>query len=191
MIGLLTFGSTPEMLALSILVSTFFLEDAAIGYAAFLAATGMIAPPVAFVVLFLGIYVGDVGLYFLGAVARRHERARRFIGEHRINCARTWLRRRSLVTLIGARVVPGSRLPIYAASGFLHVPFMTFAGTTAATTLAWTAAIFSAIYAFGLHATEIFGDFKYVAALVVLAVILGGPFLSARFIARQTRVERV
>jgi membrane protein DedA with SNARE-associated domain len=191
MSGILTFGSTPEMLALSILVSTFFLEDAAIGYAAFLAATGMIAPQLAFVVLFLGIYVGDVGLYFLGAIARRYDRARRFIGEHRIHCARTWLGKRSLLTLIGARVVPGSRLPIYAASGFLHVPFTTFAGTTAATTLAWTAAIFSAIYAFGLHTTEVFGDFKYAAVFVVVAVIFGGPFLSARFFARKMRVERV
>lgn len=191
MIGALTFGSTPAMLALSILVSTFFLEDAAIGYAAFLAATGMIAPQVAFVVLFFGIYVGDVGLYFLGASARRYDRARRFIGEHRIQHARIWLRRRSLLTLIGARIVPGSRLPIYAASGFLHVPFMTFASTTAAATFAWTAAIFSAIYAFGLHATEVFGDFKYVAAFVVAALILGGPFLSARFFARQTSAENV
>jgi membrane protein DedA with SNARE-associated domain len=191
MISALTFGSTPAMLALSILVSTFFLEDAAIGYAAFLAATGMIAPHVAFVVLFLGIYVGDVGLYFLGAAARRYERARRLIGEHRIHHARMWLRRRSLLTLIGARIVPGSRLPIYAASGFLHVPFITFACTTAAATFAWTVAIFSAIYAFGLHATEVFGDFKYVAAFVVVAIVLGGPFLSARYFARHTSAEHV
>lgn len=191
MIPSLLLGSTPETLALSILVSTFFLEDAAIGYAAFLAATGMIAPHFAFVVLFLGIYVGDVGLYFLGAAARRFERARVFIGERRIHHARKWLRRRSLLTLVGARIVPGSRLPIYAASGFLHIPFMTFASTTAAATFAWTAAIFSAIYAFGMHATQLFGEFKYVAAFIIVAIILGGPFLSARLIARQTSAEHV
>lgn len=190
MITALTLGSTPAMLALSILVSTFFLEDAAIGYAAFLAATGMIAPHLAFAVLFFGIYVGDVGLYFLGAAARRYERARRFIGEHRIDQARMWLYRRSLLTLIGARIVPGSRLPIYAASGFLHIPFVKFAGITAAATFAWTAGIFSAIYAFGLHASEIFGDFKYAAAFVVVALVLGGPLLSARYFTRQTSVER-
>jgi membrane protein DedA with SNARE-associated domain len=149
----------------------------------------MIAPHVAFAVLFLGIYVGDVGLYFLGAAARRYERARKFIGEHRINQARMWLCRRALLTLIGARIVPGSRLPIYAASGFLHIPFVKFAGITAAATFAWTAGIFSAIYGFGLHATEIFGDFKYVAAFVAVALVLGGPFVSARYFTRQTSVE--
>ncbi|MEI9887110.1 MAG: VTT domain-containing protein [Rhizomicrobium sp.] len=179
-------GSSPETLALSILVSTFFLEDAAIGYAALLATTGMIAPHLAFAVLFLGIYVGDIGLYFLGAAARRFERARLFIGEGRIMTARKWLRHRSVLTLIGARVVPGSRLPIYAASGFLHLPFMTFASTTAAATLAWTGAIFSGIYAFGMHATELFGEFKYGAVAVVALIVIGGPFLSARLFARKT-----
>src|SRR5690348_803800 len=130
-------GSSPEMLALSILVSTFFLEDAAIAYAALLATTGMIAPVFAFSVLFIGIYVGDVGLYYLGAVARRFEFARAWIGEGRICQARRLLRRRALVTLIGARAIPGSRLPIYAASGFVRLPFATFAATTAVATLVW------------------------------------------------------
>jgi membrane protein DedA with SNARE-associated domain len=178
-------GSNPEALALSILVSTFFLEDAAIGYAALLAATGMIAPQLAFIVLFLGIYIGDVGLYFLGAAARRYERVRAFVGEGRICRARHWLRKRSVLALIGARVVPGSRLPIYAASGFLHVPFPTFASATAAASFAWTGAIFGAIYAFGMHATELFGMYKYPIAAAVAAVVLGGPFLSARLFARR------
>ncbi len=184
-------GSSPEVLAISILVSTFFLEDAAIGYAALLAATGMIAPQLAFAVLFAGIYLGDVGLYFLGAAARRHERARRLIGEGRIAAARKWLRRRSVLALVGARMVPGSRLPIYAASGFLHMPFLTFAAATAAASLAWTGAIFSGIYAFGMHAAELFGDFKYAAAGIVAAAVLIGPLVSARLIARKTEAEHV
>jgi len=184
-------GSSPEVLAISILISTFFLEDAAIGYAALLATTGMIAPPFAFSVLFAGIYLGDVGLHFLGAAARRHARVRGFIGEGRIAVARKWLGRRSVLTLIGARVVPGSRLPIYAASGFLHMPFLTFASATAAASLAWTGAIFSAIYTFGMHAAELLGDFKYAAAGIVLAVAVIAPLLSAHWIARKTEQGHV
>jgi membrane protein DedA with SNARE-associated domain len=167
------------------------LEDAAIGYAALLATTGMIAPPLAFAVLFAGIYLGDVGLYFLGAAARRHERARTLIGESRIMAARKWLRRRALLALIGARIVPGSRLPIYAASGFLHMPFLTFASTTAAASLAWTGALFGAIYAFGMHATELLGDFKYAAAAIALVVMAIAPLFSARLIARKAQAEHV
>src|SRR5690348_6144485 len=91
-------SSNPEMLALTILVSTFFLEDVAIGYAGVLSATGVIAPPLAFVALFLGVYMGDLGLYFLGAGARHHKRLQRFIGEGRIQQAGKWLKRRSVIT---------------------------------------------------------------------------------------------
>lgn len=180
-------GSSPEMLALSIFISTFALEDAAIGYAALLAATGMIAPGFAFSVLFSGIYLGDVGLYFLGAAAQRYEPVRARIGERRILEARKWLRNRAVLTLIGARLVPGSRLPVYLASGFLHLPLAMFASATAAATFVWTVAIFSAIYGFGLHATELFGQYKYSAVVVVAAVVLGAPLLSSRFFAKRAR----
>ncbi|HEY2837108.1 MAG TPA: VTT domain-containing protein [Rhizomicrobium sp.] len=179
-------GASPEMLALTILVSTFFLEDIAIGYAGFLAAAGMISPSLAFIALFLGVYLGDLGLYFLGVGAKHHKRIRRFIGEDRVRQAGKWLRRRSVITLIGARMVPGSRLPIYAASGFLHLPFATFASTTAATSLVWTFALFITVYAFGISATDLFGPFKYVAAAGMAAAVFGAPFLWTRLVARSS-----
>jgi membrane protein DedA with SNARE-associated domain len=180
-------GATPEALALSILVSTFFLEDAAIGYAALLATGGMIGPRTAFIVLFLGIYFGDLGLYFLGAAARRYAPARRQIGEGRLARAHRWLGRHVLLTLIGARLVPGSRLPVYAASGFLQVPLAAFAATTGVASLVWTGVLFSVIYFFGLHATELFGAFKYAVAAIFIAVVVIGPILSARWIGREPR----
>jgi len=183
--------SSPGALAISILVSTFFLEDAAIGYAALLAATGMIAPPFAFSVLFAGIYLGDVGLYLLGAAARRYARVRALIGEGRIAVARKWIQRRSVLALVAARIVPGSRLPIYAASGFLHMPFLTFAVATAAASLAWTGALFSGIYAFGMHAAELFGDFKYAAVGTVIAAIVVASLASARWVARKAEAGHV
>jgi len=174
------FGSSPEALALSILASTFFLEDAAIGYAALLATTGMIAPHFAYSVLFFGIYLGDLGLYFLGAAARHYHFARSLIGEARLARADHWIGRHSLSALLLARAVPGTRLPVYAASGFLRVPFLLFAGATAGASLAWTAALFGAIYAFGMHAAELFGQFKYAACGVLALVILCAPLLARR-----------
>lgn len=187
MLNLCHIGSSPELLALSILVSTFFLEDVAIGYAAFLAASGALAPPLSFASLLLGVYLGDLGLYLLGAAARRNMRIRRFIGEDRISRAGSWLAKRAVWTLIGARVVPGSRLPIYAAGGFLRLPFRIFASTTAATSLVWTAAVFSAIYTFGIRSDALFGEFKYGAALAGLLILLGAPFISARLMANRAR----
>jgi membrane protein DedA with SNARE-associated domain len=184
-------GSSPLVLALSILISTFVLEDAAIGYAALLATTGMIAPRFAFAALFLGIYLGDVGLYVLGAAARRHPRVRAFVGVHRVARAREWLERRAVWALIGARAVPGSRLPIYAASGFLRMPFAIFAGVTAAASLVWTGAIFGGIYTFGQHATALPGPFKYAAGFAIAAIVIAGPVVSARLVGREAGTAHV
>jgi membrane protein DedA with SNARE-associated domain len=179
-------GCSPAALALSILASTFFLEDAAIGYAALLATTGMIAPDLAYGVLFFGIYAGDLGLYFLGAAARHYAFARGLIGQGRIAQADVWIGRHSLLALLVARVVPGTRLPVYTASGFLHVPFALFAVATAGASLAWTAALFSAIYAFGMNAAQLFGEYKYVAGAVIVAGILSVSILSTRYASRKT-----
>ncbi len=182
------FGSSPEALALSILASTFFLEDAAIFYAALLATTGMIAPHLAFCVMFAGIYLGDLGLYLLGAAARHYAFARSLIGEARIAQADSWIGHHALQALIVARAVPGTRLPVYAASGFLRVPFTLFALATAGASLAWTSALFAAIYAFGMHAAELFGEFKYLVGGAVALTALCVPLLMKRFFAKASHV---
>ncbi|HEX2590770.1 MAG TPA: VTT domain-containing protein [Rhizomicrobium sp.] len=174
-------SSSPYLLAGSIVISTFILEDAAIVYAALIATGGMISPSAAFLALFAGIYAGDIGLYFLGAAAHCSKRARAFLGETRIATAQHWLERRATAALIGARFVPGSRLPIYTVSGFLGVPFALFASITGIASLVWSAAVFTLVYLFGAHITDSFGAARYVIAVPVLLVIAFGPGLIARF----------
>jgi membrane protein DedA with SNARE-associated domain len=147
--------------------------------AALLAASGMIAAPLAFVALYGGIVVSDWGLYGLGAAARSSLFARRIVGEDRITRARSWLRGNLLPTLIGVRLLPGSRFPAYTASGFLRVPFRPFAAITAAISLVWTAAIFTSVLVFGAHAAML-GPWKYAAGAAFGAVIIFGPSLWLR-----------
>jgi hypothetical protein len=58
------------------------LEDAATAGAALLAADGIVPVSVAIVALFVGITLGDLGLYGLGWLAARNARARRML-QHR------------------------------------------------------------------------------------------------------------
>ncbi len=186
----LTISSDPIVLALAIFAATFFLEDATMVAAALLAASGMLPAPVAFVALYVGIVVSDWGLYGLGAVARSSELARRIISDDRISTARSWLRGRLLPTLIGVRLVPGSRFPAYTASGFLRVPFRPFAAITAMMSFVWTATIFTSVLLFGVHATML-GPWKYAAGALFAAAALFGPSLWIRFAHRGTRGELV
>jgi membrane protein DedA with SNARE-associated domain len=179
---LLALGTSPWTIALAIIAATFVLEDVATIAAALLAADGMITPFAALAALVTGIFAGDLGLYGLGATARTREWARRMIGERRMAKGRGWLKRRYIPALIGARFMPGFRLPTYTASGFLGLPFGPFAGVAAGAGLLWTSLVFSLVFFFGLMIVENLGAWRWAIAAALLAVILLGPMIAERFV---------
>jgi membrane protein DedA with SNARE-associated domain len=178
--ALLALGTTPWAIAAAIVLATFVLEDVATIAAAFLAATGMVAPAVALSALFFGIFAGDLALYGLGSAARTRAWARRMIGERRMTKGRLWLKRRYLTALLGARFMPGFRLPTYTASGFLGLPFWPFAGVAAGAGLAWTTLVFSLVFFFGVMAVEELGVWRWALGAALLALILAGPAIADR-----------
>ncbi len=182
---LLSLGSNPWAIAVAIIVATFVLEDAATIAGALLAASGVIAPVAVLAALFAGIFAGDLGLYGLGAAARTRAWARRLIGERRMDKGRSWLRRRYIAALLGARFMPGFRLPTYSASGFLGLPFWPFAGVAAAAGLVWTTIVFSLVYTFGLMIVENLGVWRWALAALLLVLVLAGPAIAERFVARN------
>lgn len=186
---LLSLGSNPWAIAFAIVAATFVLEDVATIAAALLAADDMIAPPAALGALFAGIFAGDLGLYGLGAAARTRDWARRLIGERRMVKGRVWLKRRYVGALIGARFMPGFRLPAYSASGFLGLPFWPFAGIAAAAGLVWTTLVFSLVYYFGLMIVEGLGVWRWALAALLLALVLAGPAIAERIVARRANDE--
>lgn len=180
--ALLALGSNPWAIALAIVLATFVLEDAATIGAALLAAAGGVEPGIALGALFAGIFMGDLMLYGLGAAARTREWARHMIGEKRMVKGRVWLRRRYITALIGARFMPGFRLPTYAASGFLGLPFWPFAGVAAGAGLVWTSLVFSLVFFFGLMVVEHLGVWRWVLAALLLTLVLVGPWLAERLV---------
>lgn len=181
---LLSLGSNPWAIAIAIIAATFILEDVATIAAALLAADGMIPPPAALAALFAGIFAGDLSLYGLGAAARTRDWARRFIGERRMAKGKSWLQRRYIGALVGARFMPGFRLPTYAASGFLGLPFWPFAGVAAGAGLLWTTLVFSLVFFFGVMIVEHLGVWRWALAVLLLALVLAGPTLAEVIVAR-------
>lgn len=182
---LLALGSNPWAIAVAIVIATFVLEDAATIAGALLAASGVIAPVAVLAALFTGIFAGDLGLYGLGAAARTRAWARRLIGERRMVKGRAWLKRRYIPALLGARFMPGFRLPTYSASGFLGLPFWPFAGVATCAGLVWTMIVFSLVYTFGLMIVENLGIWRWALAALLIALMLTGPIIAERIAARR------
>lgn len=173
----LALGTNPVALVTAIILTTFVLEDAASIGAALLASAGSISPPLAMAALVLGIFAGDLALYGLGYAARSQHWARKRIGDKHIERGRRWLNGRLLAALIVARFIPGARLPAYAASGYLRVPFARFAAITAGAGIVWTIAIFAVVMSVGPDALIALGAWKWLIGAALLVLLVAAPRL--------------
>jgi len=138
---------TQAALALSIFFATFIYEDGATLLAATLSASGRLDPGIGLLVTFLGVWLGDLGLYGLGSgLGRRTNQSRwlqKYLNPESLAKAESWFARRGSLALVMSRAIPGSRLPLYVAAGALRLPVRLFAGTTAACAAVWVSAIFA------------------------------------------------
>src|SRR6266849_4242647 len=196
---MLFFHSLPETqaaLALSIFFATFIYEDGATLLAATLSASGTLDPRIGLLTTFLGIWVGDMGLYGLGSsLGRRTAQSRwlqKYLRPESLANAEGWLAKHGSFALVMSRAIPGSRLPLYVAAGALRLPFRVFAKTTAVCSAVWVCAIF-AIWRFIPKTSS--GHQKFLPWLLTASVLfapwlLGKTAVSVVHRLRATRNHR-
>ena len=171
------FASDPFVIALAIGLFTFVLEDAATTIGALLAAMHIVPASYVLLALYTGIVLGDFGLYGLGWLAARNERARRFVSEERIRQAQQWLENHLFSTLIGVRFAPGIRLPTYTGAGFLGVSFLKFASIVLIAAGLWTVFLFYAVYFFGQIIIDVAGTWGWIAGLLIAIGFFTFPYI--------------
>jgi membrane protein DedA with SNARE-associated domain len=146
MLPFLPLPETQASLALSIVLFSFAYEDGATLLAAALTAAGRIDARLGLISAFLGIWIGDLGLYAAGATfGRRLVRsgwASRFVSPTKLDKAESWFAERGPATLVMSRFVPGSRLPLYLAAGTLRLSAKMFSVVTGICSAVWVTAIF-------------------------------------------------
>src|SRR5271165_3616603 len=171
---------TQAALALSIFLATFIYEDGATVLAATLSASGSLDPRIGLLTTFLGIWLGDMGLYSLGSsLGRRTTQSRwlqKYLKPESLAKAESWFATRGSLALVMSRAIPGSRLPLYVAAGALGLPVRLFAKTTAACSAVWVSAIF-AIWRFIPKTSS--GHQKFLPWLLT-ALLLFAPWLLSK-----------
>jgi membrane protein DedA with SNARE-associated domain len=176
--------SHPLFLPLVIILATFILEDATTILVGVWAATGNLSPEIALVSLYIGIVLGDFGLYASGRLAARPRWGARIARHERLMPFREWLENRLVLATFTVRFLPGLRLPAYTATGFFGMPFRRFALTVMLATAIWTTGLFIAAYFFGGATADVLGDWRWPLCLVpIVALILIGRW-SRRSVAR-------
>jgi membrane protein DedA with SNARE-associated domain len=179
--GLLkTAGHSYLAQGLAIILGTFILEDAATVLAAMRVQTGGVPWWVALVALYVGIVLGDLGLYGLGALAARVPVFRRWIGQERLDRGRNWLAGRVFKVVFISRFLPGMRLPTYTACGFLGASLPRFCLAAIVATLIWTSLLFILSLRVGKFLIDHLGAWRWAGAVgFAIALVLAGR-LAAR-----------
>jgi membrane protein DedA with SNARE-associated domain len=186
-------SETQSALALSIFFATFLYEDGATLLAATLSASGRLDPRIGLLSTFLGIWVGDMGLYGLGSgLGRRTAQWRwlqKYLRPESLLKAEAWLAKHGSFALVMSRAVPGSRLPLYVAAGALRLPVRLFATTTAVCSAVWVSTIF-AIWRFVPRTSS---EHPNLLPSLLIAFLLFAPWLltkAGRSLRGWTRMRR-
>lgn len=159
--------------ALGIFLGSFVSEDAALLGAASLASARLLNPAVALSSAALGICVGDIGLYALArhfgpAISSRSWFSKRLTPE-RLERAQQLSRRWGIPALAASRFIPGTRLPMTVASGFLKMPLRRFASVSALASVLWVFSVFGAVMTLSARTASVKLSFAIIAALLFAA----------------------
>lgn len=185
----------------AIIIGTFILEDPTSIGVGLLIRDGLLDPFVGVLATFLGIFIGDIGLYMLGAVAgKRALRWRpiaRRLPAHHLEALGRWFDRNGWSAVLASRFLPGTRFPLYVAAGIVGTKRSRFALWTFLAVLIWTPVIILIVIFFGEGARRpfqmLFGDgwLSVIAAIILLLVVLRTVAMLTNRIGRQRLIVMI
>jgi len=135
-------GISLLIIMLIIILGTLISEDLTCIGAGLLVARGLIGFWPATLACFLGIFIGDVGLYVAGRVLGRPAIKRAplkwIISEKDLEKSAQWFKVKGPAIIIATRFLPGSRMPTYFSAGVIRAGFWMFIFYFILAGLVWT-----------------------------------------------------
>lgn len=164
--------ASPWLQGVLIALSTFVLEDPTTVGSGLLVAEGHVPYMAAFLGLWIGIAVGDMGLYLAGRLLGPQALRWRLITEPQLARVQHWFDR-NLIAAVGiSRFVPGMRIPTYVGAGLFRASPLRFLGATIAATLVWTILLLNASIYLGEQIFPMLGRYRWPAAILALAAFI-------------------
>lgn len=169
-------GISLLIIMLIIILGTFVSEDLTCIGAGLLAARGLIGFWPATVACFIGIFVGDIGLYLIGRLlgrpAIRKAPFKWFISERDLTKSAEWFKVRGPTIIIATRFLPGSRLPTYISAGIIGAGFWMFTFYFLLAAAVWTPMLVGISKILGNELMRYFSLYQDYAIWVFLAAVM-------------------
>lgn len=173
-------GQSPWLLYACLMVGPFVQEDAAVLGAAAAVAGGMSAIAPAYLAVTVGLCASDLWKYWLGRAARTHAWAQRFAKGEAIQKAQAQLDARMGATIAAFRFVPGTRIALYTAAGYLGASWSRFAFWVVVTAAGFVAFVFAGVITLGMIAGPAVQRYALIAAVAAVAVVISGRIIAQR-----------
>ncbi len=163
----------PWGIYLCLILAPFIQEDAAVILAASSASQGVGDPTLLFISILVGLSASDLWKYWAGRWGRTHQKADWLASHGKVALVRDKVVDQLAMTLMATRFIPGTRIPVYLASGFFKAPFGQFSLWVVLSGALYIVLTFTLFYYLG----EIGGEkaktwAPLVAILLVLLVLL-------------------
>jgi membrane protein DedA with SNARE-associated domain len=144
-----------------VVLLSYLLEDVALILAAVLAISGVLSPLIGWTAAFVGIFTGDLGVYFIARLLRKP-----------VAGWKTDFPMPSTKELILCRFTPGLRTPAYSLCGLSQMPLFRFSQIIFWSGLVWTLAIFSLVYWSGEQTAKALTHTNWLVIPVVVGLIV-------------------
>ena len=122
------FNNTEWLAYLCALIGPFIQEDVAVLGAASASVSGVGTPLGMFIAITIGLTLSDLWKYWLGRAAISQDWAKKHAENPRILKAKDSIVHNLGKSIMVARFVPGTRIPLYIAAGFFQASFLKFSG---------------------------------------------------------------
>ena len=165
-------------------LAPFVQEDTAVIASASLSLAAMGDGQLLFTVTTLGLIASDLWKYWLGRAARTQAWAHKFAEKRSVAKAEALVVKRLGATLMTARFVPGTRIPLYIASGYFKASWPRFAFWVSMSAITYVAVIFALFHAIGAVAGEQAKLWLPAVAVGLLALVLLTVYVRQRSPAR-------
>jgi membrane protein DedA with SNARE-associated domain len=173
-------GHSAWFQAVAIIVGTFILEDAATVAAAMQVEDHALPLWLALAALYIGIVLGDLGLYGLGRLSAHIPWVARQLPPRRQETIKAWIDGRVFKVVVISRFLPGLRLPTYTTCGFVGADLRQFTLAAVIATAAWTSLLFATSLRVGQFLMDHLGAWRWAgAAGFVVFVIMAGRAAAA------------
>lgn len=175
---------SPLFLYGSILLGPFVQEDAAVLYAAGLAAAGTLPKTAVFLTIWLGLCLSDYWKYWLGWWALKHPQGAKQARKDKVIAMGDKVQNNLFKTLLVGRFVPLARIPTYFACGYFTVPYWKYCLGITITAVMYVAVVFTVVGTLGMVMGE---KLKWILPVIAIAVLLlvGGAYLMRRYRAKR------